>query len=106
MTEAFAAKLETLYGRIRQKKVEEASANEALMRLARVMVPSNFTMAARFRHDPAYACPPLPTMACARDLSGADPVHAGFVRTQLLRGQNRYLGAMREASRIIDAALA
>ncbi len=105
-TEAFAAKLATLYGRIGKKKIDEARANEALMRLARVLVPVNFTQAPRFRHDPAYACPPLPTLATARELAHADSTHAGFVKTQLMRGQNRYLGALREASRIVDAALA
>jgi hypothetical protein len=105
-TEAICAKLERLYGQIHARTLAEARANEALMRLARVLVPINFTQQARFRHDPAYACPPLPTLASARDLAGAEPVRAGFVKTQLLRGQNRYLGALREASRIIDAALA
>lgn len=105
-TEAICAKLERLYGQIHARTVTEARANEALMRLARVLVPINFTQQARFRHDPAYACPPLPTLASARDLAGAEPVRAGFVKTQLLRGQNRYLGALREASRILDAALA
>lgn len=105
-TEAICAKLERLYGQIHARTVTEARANEALMRLARVLVPINFTQQARFRHDPAYACPPLPTLASARDLAGAEPERAGFVKTQLLRGQNRYLGALREASRILDAALA
>lgn len=104
-TEAIREKLERLYARIAAKTVAEASANDALMRLARVLVPINFTQQARFRHDPAYACPPLPTLASARDLAGTEPVRAGFVKTQLLRGQNRYLAALREASRIIDAAL-
>jgi hypothetical protein len=105
-TEAIREKLERLYALIAAKTVTEASANDALMRLARVLVPINFTQQARFRHDPAYACPPLPTLASARDLAGTEPVRAGFVKTQLLRGQNRYLAALREASRIIDAALA
>jgi N-acetylated-alpha-linked acidic dipeptidase len=104
-TEAFAAKLGQLYIGMERKKIGEAKANEALMRLARVLIPVNFTQSPRFRHDPAYACPPLPNLAAARDLAGADPVHAGFVKTQLLRGQNRYLAALREASRIVDAAL-
>ncbi len=104
-TEAFAAKLDALYTGIAKKKIEERKANEALMRLARVLVPINFTREPRFRHDPAYAAPPLPTLSAARDLAGADPEKAGFIRTQLMRGQNRYCGALREANRIIDAAL-
>ncbi len=104
-TEALAATLARLHAGMKRKTISEAKANEALMRLARVLVPINFTQQTRFRHDPAYACPPLPSLASARDLKGADPVHAGFVRTQLMRGQNRYCGALREAGRIVDAAL-
>jgi hypothetical protein len=105
-TEALAAKVDALYAAIAKKKLDERKANEALMRLARVLVPVNFTKEARFRHDPAYAAPPLPTLSAARDLVGAEPEKAGFIRTQLMRGQNRYCGALREAARIVDAALA
>jgi len=105
-TEALAGRLDALHAGIGAETIDEGKANEALMRLARVLVPINFTQTARFRHDPAYACPPLPTLAAARDLAGAEGDQAGFVRTQLMRGQNRYCGAMREAIRIVDAALA
>jgi hypothetical protein len=82
-----------------------AASGGALMRLARVLVPINYTREARFRHDPAFACPPLPTIAQVSDLAAADPVRAGFIRTQLMRGQNRLTAAMRDAVRIVDAAL-
>jgi N-acetylated-alpha-linked acidic dipeptidase len=104
-TVALAQRLDRLYARIGAGAIDEGKANEALMRLARVLVPINFTQEPRFRHDPAYACPPLPTLAQARDLAGAEPTHLGFVKTQLMRGQNRYCGAMRTAARIVDAAL-
>ncbi len=81
------------------------AANEALMRLARVLVPINFTREPRFRHDPAYTVPPLPTLAVATELSRLDGPRLGFAKTQLLRGQNRFVGAMNEAGRIIDRAL-
>jgi N-acetylated-alpha-linked acidic dipeptidase len=105
-TQALAVKLSQLYAQIGKESISETKANEALMRLARVLVPINFTNQVRFRHDPAYAAPPLPILAAARDLAAADAVQAGFVKTQLLRGQNRYLGALREAAKIIDRALA
>jgi hypothetical protein len=75
------------------------------MRLARILVPVNFTLEARFRHDPAYALPPLPMLADATKLSGEEPVKAGFTKTQLMRGQNRFTAAMREAIRVVDTAL-
>jgi N-acetylated-alpha-linked acidic dipeptidase len=105
-TKAFAAKLGKLYSGIKRGTVAEDKANEALVRLARVLVPLNFTEQARFRHDPAFSCPPLPTLARVRELAGSDPVRAGFVTTQVMRGQNRYCGALREATRIVEAALA
>ena len=98
-------KLDELYARIARKTVDQDKANDALMRLARVLVPINYTREARFRHDPAFACPPLPTIAQVSDLVAADPVRAGFIRTQLMRGQNRLTAAMRDAVRIVDAAL-
>ena len=33
-------------------------ANEVLLRLARILVPINYTREARFRHDPAFTVPP------------------------------------------------
>eukprot|EP01037_Dinobryon_pediforme_P002147 gene2147-2184_t len=44
--------------------------NDALMELSRILVPINYTRAPRFRHDPAYTVPPLPTLAVAADLPG------------------------------------
>ncbi len=98
-------KLDELYARIASKTVDQGKANEALMRLARVLIPINYTREVRFRHDPAFACPPLPTIAQVSDLAAADPARVGFIRTQLMRGQNRLVAAMRDAVRIVDAAL-
>ena len=103
---ALTGKLDALYARTADGAINQAPANEALMRLARVMVPVNFTNEPRFRHDPAYACPPLPSLAHAREFTSADAARKGFVRTQMARGQNRFVAAMRAAGRIVDAALA
>jgi N-acetylated-alpha-linked acidic dipeptidase len=97
--------LETLYAGIGAGRIRPDAANEALMRLARVLVPINFTREPRFRHDPAYTVPPLPTLAVAAELSRLEAPRLGFAKTQLQRGQNRFVGAMNEASRIIDRAL-
>ena len=86
-------------------RVEPGVANEALMRLARVLVPINFTREPRFRHDPAYTVPPLPSLAVAAELARIDASRLGFAKTQLLRGQNRFVAALREAERIAARAL-
>ena len=67
------------------------------MRLARILVPINFTREPRFRHDPAYSCPPLPTLQTAAELAEHGEETLGFAKTQLMRGQNRYLAAIDEA---------
>ena len=79
--------------------------NAALQELARVLVPVNYTREARFRHDPAYTVPPLPTLAVAAELPEFAEGHMRkMAQTELLRGQNRYLAAIDQACRIVAAA--
>jgi hypothetical protein len=75
------------------------------MRLARILVPINFTREPRFRHDPAYSCPPLPTLQTAMELAEHGEDILGFAKTQLMRGQNRYLAAIEEARSLVEEAL-
>jgi N-acetylated-alpha-linked acidic dipeptidase len=103
--EALKSRLQALHAGIASGRVKPDAANEALMRLARVLVPINFTREPRFRHDPAYTVPPLPTLAVATELSRLQPPRLGFAKTQLLRGQNRFVAAMNDAVRIVDGAL-
>ena len=49
-----------------------ARRNTALMELARILVPVNYTREPRFRHDPAYTVPRLPTLAVAAELPRFD----------------------------------
>jgi len=80
--------------------------NAALLALARILVPVNTTREPRFRHDPAYTVPPLPTLAVAAELPGLGGDHMRRVAgVELVRGQNRFLAALAEASRVVDAAL-
>jgi hypothetical protein len=78
-----------------------ARANEARKRLARILVPLNFTRGPRFTHDPAVTVPPLPVLAVATELSRHAGRMLGFAKTQMIRGQNRYVAALREAVRVI-----
>ena len=80
--------------------------NEILMRLARILVPINYTREPRFRHDPAYTQPPLPTLAVAAELGDYGPETLGFAKTQAMRGQNRFVAAMREAVRLVEGGRA
>jgi hypothetical protein len=74
------------------------------MGLARILVPINATREARFRHDPAVPIPPLPTLSAANDIRAMPKELRGFAATQLTRGQNRLIAAMREAIKLIATA--
>ena len=83
--------------------VTAARRNAVSMALARILVPINTTREARFRHDPAYTVPPLPTLAVAADLMDMTDDHMRRVaQTELLRGQNRFLAAMAEALALVS----
>ena len=86
-------------------KMPADGANAVLKALARIMVPINYTRGPRFTHDPALNVPPLPAIAEAAALDGVPPNQMGFVQTQLLRGRNRVVAALREATRLVEAAL-
>ena len=84
-----------------------AQRNGALMELSRIMVPINYTREPRFRHDPAYTVPPLPTLAVAAELAEMTDDHLRRVAlTDLMRGKNRYLAAIGQACRLVAAAVA
>ncbi len=99
------ASLEAFYAGIDDGSVASEVANEVIAGLARILVPLNFTREARFRHDPALPVPPLPTLATATELDGFDSETIGFARTQLIRGQNRVVSALRDARRWVDAVV-
>lgn len=105
-TGSLAGVLETFYAAAGAGKIPSATANAVIQRLARILVPINYTSGPRFRHDPATPVAPLPTLAPATQLEGMDKVMLGFARTQLVRGQNRYIAALREAQALASAALA
>ena len=82
--------------------------NDVQRRLARTLVPVNYTRTGRFRHDPAVNIPALPDLEPALRLgaleAGGDADR--ITRIHLTRGQNRLLGALREARRILADARA
>jgi hypothetical protein len=81
-------------------------ANAAIRRLARLLVPVNFTTGPQFFHDPAETIPPLPDLAVAQSLAGASVERKGFIRTHLVRGQNRLVAALVDARTAVEEAMA
>jgi hypothetical protein len=96
--------LRAFYRAVDAGGVGAARANAVILGLARILVPINSTREARFRHDPAVPIPPLPTLSAANDIRALPKQRRGFAATQLMRGQNRVVAAMREAVRLIASA--
>jgi hypothetical protein len=83
-----------------------AARNAVLMELARVLVPINYTNEPRFRHDPAYTVPPLPTLAVAAELPDFTDDHLRrCAQVELMRGQNRFIAAIDQARRLVETAI-
>jgi N-acetylated-alpha-linked acidic dipeptidase len=82
---------------ITDPRVKEASAK--IRRLARTLVPINFSTRGRFRHDPALEVPPLPDLAPAAEAQKLkkDTHRYNVLQTHLTRGQNRVVWALRHA---------
>lgn len=81
-------------------------ANAAIRRLARLLVPVNYTRGPGFFHDPAESIPALPDLHVALELAETPGDRRGFVTTHLMRGQNRLVAALRDARRVVQAAMA
>jgi N-acetylated-alpha-linked acidic dipeptidase len=84
-------------------KIDPEAANAVILRLARILVPINYTREARFRHDPALPIPELPTLSAAAEIKSMPKTMQGFAKTQLTRGQNRFVAALREATRLVQS---
>jgi len=98
-TEALKASLARLAA------IPVARRNSALVKLARGLVPVNYTREPRFRHDPAYTVPRLPTLAVAAELPEFTDEHQRrCASVELMRGQNRFVAVMEEARRLVEAA--
>jgi hypothetical protein len=82
------------------------TANHAIRRLARLLIPVNYTHHTAFFHDPAETIPALPDLSPALEIAQASPGRRGFYRTHLTRGQNRLVAALRDAARTLEEAMA
>ncbi|MEM9813739.1 MAG: M28 family peptidase [Pseudomonadota bacterium] len=103
--EALTGALDRFSRALEAEAIAPASANATNRALARILIPINYTRGPRFTHDPALNVPPLPTVAEAAALSAMPDDKIGFALTQLLRGRNRLVAALRDATRRVEAAL-
>lgn len=80
--------------------------NRTIRRLARLLVPVNYTRGPAFFHDSAEPIPALPDLSVALLTETTPPDQLGFLRTHLTRGQNRLVAALRDARRTVQEAIA
>ena len=100
--QALGAALEGFYDDVATQAVSPIQANDLIRRLARILVPINHTLLPRFSHDLASAMPALPGLAVASRWASLPPGLHGFALTQLRRGENKLVGALRQARREVD----
>jgi N-acetylated-alpha-linked acidic dipeptidase len=77
--------------------------NEKIRRLARTLVPINFSRRGKFRHDPALDVPPLPDLAPATEVQKLEKGSHRYnvLLAHLTRGQNRVVWALRQAREMV-----
>ncbi|AEM42821.1 Peptidase, M28 family protein (plasmid) [Ketogulonicigenium vulgare WSH-001] len=97
--------LAAFYAAIAAGAIATPDANEVLMRLARILIPVNYTTAPRFTHDPAITRAPLPLIEKVIDLPHVPEALYPITVNQIIRGANRTAGAMREATRLIKTVM-
>jgi len=99
------AALEIFYTDAANGTVTEKAANMVIQHLSRILVPLNFNRSDRFRHDPALTIPPLPALEEATKIAGRPAAMQGFGRTELVRGQNHVITALKSAQRLIGQSI-
>ncbi len=103
--QALDAALQQFYQAVQSHAISDAAANDAICRLARILVPINHTLQPRFGHDPASAMPALPGLDVANRWATLPAEWHGFGLTQIRRGENKLLAALRQALRELQLVL-
>ena len=80
--------------------IEVQAVNDVLLKLARILIPINYTRQGKFRTEPAVAIPPLPDVAPALNMNAVSGHERHVLRTHLQRGINRVAWAFIEASQL------
>jgi len=98
----FENKLIKFYELINQNNIEPIKANEIIKKLARILVPLNYARNPRFTHDPAVPIPQIPVLSLCEEFNEISEENHGFVKNQLVRGQNRVIDALDQASILLE----
>jgi len=81
--------------------------NQCLMRLSRILMPVNYTLAGPYGFDPAEAVPPLPGLQPLAELSELNPDDEPFkfLERKMVRERNRLCHALNEATELVEETL-
>ncbi len=81
--------------------------NTVQRRLARLLIPVNFSAMPSFYHDPALDVPKLPDLAPALAIPAVrdDVARSGILRAHLTRGRNRLVWTLEQARELVEGAL-
>jgi hypothetical protein len=77
-------------------------ANATLRRLARILIPLNYSRGERFDHDPAVKLAVVPRLEAASRLASAPASQKPFIRTALVRERNKIRAMLRAALRELE----
>ncbi len=84
--------------------VQRRQLNAVLRRLARHLVPLNYSRGERFDHDPALKCGAVPRLEAAATLSSAPADLKPFIKVGLVRELNKVRTIVRDARRELKAS--
>ena len=104
--DALARRLEPFYENIEDGSLLPDDANEALLRLGRILVHLGYAEGPRFEHDPATPRAPIPKLARVPELVAMmeeDPDRFRFVVTDVRRRMNQVTEGLEEACRLLDS---
>ncbi len=107
--DALARRLEPFYENIEDGSLLPDDANEALLRLGRILVHLGYAEGPRFEHDPATPRAPIPKLARVPELVAMmeeDPDRFRFVVTDVRRRMNKVTEGLEEACRLLDSVRA
>lgn len=109
--DALQQSLDRFYAQVPEGSADDVPVrqfNFVQRRLARLLVPVNYSVMRPFFHDPALEVKPLPDLAPALDLRHLteDTAERGMTLAHLHRGQNRFVWTLQLARETVDAATA
>ena len=98
----FESKLMKFYETISNESADPEKTNSIIKKLARILIPLNYARNPRFTHDPAVPIPQIPVLSLCEEFNEIPENEHGFVKNQLVRGQNRVIDALDQASILLE----